>query len=109
MDFDEPFELGHGKSKNLVEIEGEAKVFIDFFTKLSTYVKETYNKIYDTNKSINKILKVLKKKNEDTIKKLNSNIKELVEKYKDIPMYTTSYPFESEISFNDPIYKFNFF
>ena len=72
-------------------------------------LKETYNNIYDTNKSINKILKILKKKNEDTIKKLNSNIKELVEKYKDIPMYTTSYPFESEISFNNPIYQFNFF
>ena len=72
-------------------------------------LKETYNNIYDTNKSINKILKILKKKNEDTIKKLNSNIKELVEKYKDIPMYVTSYPFESEISFNNPIYQFNFF
>ena len=45
MDFDEPFELGHGKSKELVEQVGEAKVFIDFFKQLSDYVINTHNKI----------------------------------------------------------------
>lgn len=44
MDFDEPFELGHGKSKDIVEELGEASVFINFFKKLSDYVKTKYNK-----------------------------------------------------------------
>ncbi len=44
MDFDEPFELGHGKSKQIVEEFGEANVFIDFFKKLSDYVKDHYHK-----------------------------------------------------------------
>ena len=39
MCFDEPFELGHGKSKEIVEELGEASVFINFFTRLSDYVK----------------------------------------------------------------------
>lgn len=45
MNFDEPFELGHGKSKEVVEELGEAKVFIDYFTKLSDYVKDVHHKI----------------------------------------------------------------
>ena len=44
MNFDEPFEVGHGKSKDLVEEVGEGNVFVDFFNKLSDYVIETYNK-----------------------------------------------------------------
>ena len=44
MNFDEPFEIGHGKSKELVEEVGEANVFVDFFNKLSEYVIEKYNK-----------------------------------------------------------------
>ena len=44
MNFDEPFEVGHGKSKQLVEEVGEAKVFIDFFKKLSDYVIDKYEK-----------------------------------------------------------------
>lgn len=44
MCFDEPFELGHGKSKELVEKIGEGTVFINFFKKLSDYVKEVYHK-----------------------------------------------------------------
>lgn len=43
MCFDEPFELGHGKSKEYVLAKGEGTVFIEFFTKLSDYVK-TFNK-----------------------------------------------------------------
>lgn len=69
----------------------------------------TYNKIYNTNKSFNKILKILKEKNDDTVLKIQDNIHELIVKYKDVPMYTSSYPFESEISFENPMYKFNFF
>lgn len=45
MDFDEPFELGHGKSKQLVEELGISNVFVDFFNKLSDYVMTTYHKI----------------------------------------------------------------
>lgn len=44
MDFDEPFELGHGKSKEIVLEKGEGNVFIEFFNKLSNHVK-SYQKI----------------------------------------------------------------
>lgn len=44
MCFDEPFELGNGKSKQVVEQLGLSNVFIDFFNKLSDYVINTYHK-----------------------------------------------------------------
>lgn len=44
MCFDEPFELGAGKSKEVVEKFGVGNVFIEFFNKLSDYVINTYNK-----------------------------------------------------------------
>ena len=44
MCFDEPFELGHGKSKPVVEKLGEANVFVNYFNELSDYVINTYNK-----------------------------------------------------------------
>lgn len=43
MNFDEPFELGHGKSKELVEKHGIGNVFVDYFLKLYEHVKK-YNK-----------------------------------------------------------------
>lgn len=45
MNFDEPFELGHGKSKEMVEKIGEGTVFINYFKELSDYVKNKYHKI----------------------------------------------------------------
>ena len=42
MNFDEPFEIGHGKSKEMVEQYGEAAVFIKYFKELSDYVKTKY-------------------------------------------------------------------
>lgn len=44
MNFDEPFELGHGKSKALVEEKGIGDVFVDYFLKLYEHVKK-YDKI----------------------------------------------------------------
>ena len=44
MNFDEPFELGHGKSKELVEKIGIGNAFVDYFLKLYEHVK-TYDKI----------------------------------------------------------------
>ncbi len=43
MNFDEPFELGYGKSKALVEKIGIGNVFVDYFLKLYEHVKK-YNK-----------------------------------------------------------------
>lgn len=45
MNFDEPFEIGYGKSKEMVEQYGEAAVFIKYFKELSYYVKTKYKKI----------------------------------------------------------------
>ena len=39
MNFDEPFELGHGKSKGLVEKIGIGNAFVDYFLKLYEHVK----------------------------------------------------------------------
>jgi len=44
MNFDEPFELGHGKSKELCEIEGKGNVYIDY-TLLAYEEIKKYNKI----------------------------------------------------------------
>lgn len=44
MNFDEPFELGHGKSKEYVENVGIGNAFVDYFMKLYDHVK-TYDKI----------------------------------------------------------------
>ena len=44
MNFDEPFELGHGKSKEYVEKVGVGNAFVDYFLKLYEHVK-TYGKI----------------------------------------------------------------
>lgn len=44
MNFDEPFELGHGKSKEYVEKVGVGNAFVDYFLKLYEHVK-TYDKI----------------------------------------------------------------
>lgn len=44
MNFDEPFELGHGKSKALVEEVGVGNAFVDYFLKLYEHVKK-YGKI----------------------------------------------------------------
>ena len=38
MDLDEPFELGHGKSKELVDKTSKEKVFLDYFERLATHV-----------------------------------------------------------------------
>lgn len=43
MNFDEPFELGLGKNKELVDKLGKDQVFIDYFNKLNKHVK-TYDK-----------------------------------------------------------------
>lgn len=43
MNFDEPFELGKGKSKELVEKEGIGKVYIDYTLKAVSEIKK-YNK-----------------------------------------------------------------
>lgn len=43
MNFDEPFELGYGKSKALVKKVGIGNVFVDYFLKLYEHVKK-YNK-----------------------------------------------------------------
>jgi len=43
MNLDEPFELGHGKSKNRCEALGEGKVYIDYMKQLYDHIK-TYNK-----------------------------------------------------------------
>lgn len=40
MNFDEPFELGHGKSKALVEKIGIGNAFVDYFLKLYEHVKK---------------------------------------------------------------------
>ncbi len=40
MNFDEPFELGHGKSKELVLQKGLGEVFVDYFLKLYDHVKK---------------------------------------------------------------------
>ncbi len=40
MNFDEPFELGHGKSKELVEKIGEGEAFVDYFLTLYEHVKK---------------------------------------------------------------------
>jgi len=44
MNFDEPFELGHGKSKELCEIEGKGNVYIDY-TLLAYEEIKKYGKI----------------------------------------------------------------
>lgn len=44
MNFDEPFELGHGKSKEYVEKVGIGNAFVDYFMKLYDHVKK-YDKI----------------------------------------------------------------
>ncbi len=44
MNFDEPFELGHGKSKEYVEKVGIGNAFVDYFLKLYDHVKK-YEKI----------------------------------------------------------------
>ena len=44
MNFDEPFELGHGKSKEYVEKVGIGNAFVDYFLKLYDHVKK-YKKI----------------------------------------------------------------
>ena len=44
MNFDEPFELGHGKSKEYVEKVGVGNAFVDYFLKLYKHVKK-YDKI----------------------------------------------------------------
>lgn len=43
--------------------------------------KETYNKVYNTNKSFNKIIKLFEFKLEETIKKINKNISKLSKRY----------------------------
>lgn len=45
-------------------------------------LSDTYNKIYNTKYSVNKVIKLLEFKIEDTIKKLNKNIDTLCKKYK---------------------------
>lgn len=45
-------------------------------------LSDTYNKIYNTKYSVNKVIKLLEFKIEDTIKKLNKNIDALCKKYK---------------------------
>ena len=40
MNFDEPFELGHGKSKEYVEKVGIGNAFVDYFMKLYDHVKK---------------------------------------------------------------------
>ena len=47
-----------------------------------TILSDTYNKIYHTKYSINKVIKLLEFKIENTIKKLNKNIDTLCKKYK---------------------------
>lgn len=44
MNFDEPYELGHGRSKDLCEKIGKERVFVDYFNKLALEVKR-YGKI----------------------------------------------------------------
>ncbi len=43
MNFDEPFELGYGKSKETCDKLGEGKVYIDYMKKLYNHIK-SYNK-----------------------------------------------------------------
>jgi hypothetical protein len=43
MNFDEPFELGHGRSKDACDSLGEGKVYIDYMKKLYDHIKK-YNK-----------------------------------------------------------------
>ena len=58
--------------------------------------RNTYNDIYNTNKSFNKIIYLLNKKNEYTIKKLEKNIELIILNYKDLD-------FESGNFINFPI------
>ena len=44
MNFDEPYELGYGKSKELCDKIGKEKVFVDYFNQLALEVKK-YGKI----------------------------------------------------------------
>ena len=43
MDFDEPYELGYGKTEEVCKKHGKDKVFVDYFNKLALEVKK-YNK-----------------------------------------------------------------
>ena len=45
MNLDEPFELGLGKAKELVEKEGKEKIYLDYVLKLDDIVKNKYHKI----------------------------------------------------------------